>query len=240
VKVSTIYDQDPDGEGPLPLIHHDPYEIDLGTLVGNPMAFLRSHVCNGSIDRESLGGLAVSIIVLSLQEKLVLQPSGTQRIARVTVEAKAPKVGDCSEVELYVVDQSGVTCTDSQGRPLGCAAGGANFTHQGTSNFAVLRGASTRVCVTSFRRGDANADARVDISDAVFVLGYLFLGGLEPACKDAADADDDAVLDLSDGVLILNRLFANRPGTEIPPPGIYSCGTDETPDALSCLESAGC
>ena len=40
-----------------------------------------------------------------------------------------------------------------------------------------------------FLRGDANSDTGIDISDAVFTLTYLFSGGGEPTCKDAADAD---------------------------------------------------
>ncbi len=31
-----------------------------------------------------------------------------------------------------------------------------------------------------FARGDGNSDGRLDLSDAVFVLSYLFLGGPEP------------------------------------------------------------
>ena len=32
-----------------------------------------------------------------------------------------------------------------------------------------------------FVRGDSNADARVDISDAIFMLRFLFLGDLQPS-----------------------------------------------------------
>jgi hypothetical protein len=51
---------------------------------------------------------------------------------------------------------------------------------------------------TPFVRGDGNADGTIDLSDAVFVLGYLFQGRQEPLCLDAADANDDGDLDLSD------------------------------------------
>lgn len=38
----------------------------------------------------------------------------------------------------------------------------------------------------AFLRGDANASGKVDLSDAVFTLNWLFLGGLAPSCPDAA------------------------------------------------------
>ena len=57
----------------------------------------------------------------------------------------------------------------------------------------VLLAATPRVWsqLPTFRRGDSNVDSIVDISDAVHVLGFLFLGDpKELACQDAADADD--------------------------------------------------
>jgi len=45
-----------------------------------------------------------------------------------------------------------------------------------------------------FIRGDANADGRSDLSDAVALLGYLFLGGANVPCDQAADADDSGDL----------------------------------------------
>ena len=39
-----------------------------------------------------------------------------------------------------------------------------------------------------FVRGDASGDGQVDLTDAVLVLTHLFLGGVVPACDDAADS----------------------------------------------------
>src|SRR5262245_42312598 len=61
--------------------------------------------------------------------------------------------------------------------------------------------------VTTFVRGDANADQRTDISDPLSILGCLFSGGACPGCRDAADANDDGSLDMSDVVYLLNFLF---------------------------------
>jgi hypothetical protein len=46
-------------------------------------------------------------------------------------------------------------------------------------------------------RGEANGDGKVDLSDAVFLLQHLFLGGPAPKCQDAADINDSGAVDLS-------------------------------------------
>jgi hypothetical protein len=84
----------------------------------------------------------------------------------------------------------------------------------------------------SFVRGDANADSKVDISDAVKILGFLFLGEAAPRCFDAADSDDNGKLDLSDAISLLYHLFQ---GAAPPPPPYPEAGTDPTPDPLDCL-----
>jgi hypothetical protein len=89
-----------------------------------------------------------------------------------------------------------------------------------------------------FRRGNANADAAEDISDAITVLGFLFLGRPERlACDKAADVNDDGSIDLSDAVALLNHLFLGAPA---PPAPFGECGTDGTGDALTCADSGSC
>jgi parallel beta-helix repeat protein len=89
----------------------------------------------------------------------------------------------------------------------------------------------------AFVRGDANSDGKVDISDAIAVLGYLFLGGAEPSCLESANADDTSVLDLTDAVYLLGHLFLGGPAPPAPYPG---CGLDGTADALGCERFDGC
>jgi hypothetical protein len=81
-----------------------------------------------------------------------------------------------------------------------------------------------------FRRGDANGDGRMDLSDAVFILGFLFIGGSAPGCMDAADVNDDQEVNIADAIFALSHLFTG--GAAPPPPGARSCGSDETPDLL--------
>ncbi len=89
-----------------------------------------------------------------------------------------------------------------------------------------------------FVRGDANIDAKVDIADAIFVLGYLFAHGKTPACPDAADVNDDGKLDIGDAVRCLGFLFSGK-SLPAPSPG---CGADPTIDAFGvcAYRSASC
>src|SRR5688572_13791887 len=85
----------------------------------------------------------------------------------------------------------------------------------------------------TFRRGDADGNQVVNLSDAVATLDRLFRGGAALPCNDAADSDDSGDLDLGDAVHTLNYLFLGGPAP--PAPGPEDCGADPTgPDALGC------
>ncbi len=90
---------------------------------------------------------------------------------------------------------------------------------------------------TEFQRGDADADGQLTIGDAIFVLSYLFLGGVEVACEKSADASDDGKLDQTDAIFLLNFLFLGGPS--IPAP-FNVCGQDPSEDGLSCESFAPC
>ena len=76
----------------------------------------------------------------------------------------------------------------------------------------------------TFRRGYANDDAVVDISDPVYILAYLS-GSNTPPCLDALDANDDDAVDIADPVYLLDYLLNS--GTA-PPVPFSSCGLDAT------------
>jgi hypothetical protein len=78
-----------------------------------------------------------------------------------------------------------------------------------------------------FRRGDADGSGNLDLSDAIFTLRSLFMGGAAPGCEDAADADDSGGLDLTDAIFSLEFQFLGGPPP--PAPGPETCGPDPTP-----------
>jgi len=87
----------------------------------------------------------------------------------------------------------------------------------------------------TFIRGDADQNAKLDITDAVTTLSYLFLGGEEPYCLDALDADDDGDLNLTDAIEVLSFLFLGEGDIPAPYP---DAGLDPSADALGCDNGA--
>jgi parallel beta-helix repeat protein len=60
----------------------------------------------------------------------------------------------------------------------------------------------------TFMPGDANSDTRIDISDAVYLIGYIFMGEPEPSPQEMGDANCDQTLDISDVVYLVTYIFA--------------------------------
>jgi hypothetical protein len=85
-----------------------------------------------------------------------------------------------------------------------------------------------------FIRGDTDSNGRVELTDVIATLGFLFQNGPAPGCMAAADSNDDEVIDLSDGTRTLLVLFA---GVEMPPPWPRP-GADPTP-GLGCERGDG-
>ena len=73
-----------------------------------------------------------------------------------------------------------------------------------------------------FTRGNCNGDQRVDISDAVAILRYLFAGAAEPPCLDGCDVNGDEAVQISDAIGLLAYLFAPG-GFAIPSPRPGEC-----------------
>jgi hypothetical protein len=91
--------------------------------------------------------------------------------------------------------------------------------------------------VGGFRRGDANTDGKVDVSDAINTLLHLFAGEDRLTCLSSADANDSGALDIADAVYVLSYLFA---GKTAPADPFRICGPDPTPDDLTCESFPPC
>lgn len=105
----------------------------------------------------------------------------------------------------------------------------------GDSLFVERQSGSVILIPPTFLRGDANADAAVDLGDPITTLAYLFAAGESPACLDACDANSDQALDVGDAIYLLQFLFDAGPPPSAPFPG---CGSGTT--ALGCADSAAC
>jgi hypothetical protein len=78
--------------------------------------------------------------------------------------------------------------------------------------------------------GDANFDLSVNVSDAVWVINYVFIGGPEPqpvlAC---GDANGEGSVNVSDAVWIINYVFIGGG-----PPGDCSPGSSNWHNGDCC------
>lgn len=116
---------------------------------------------------------------------------------------------DCDEdqvPDLLAIDLGIVEDLDGNGTPDGCVP--------------------LPAATAFFLRGDPNGDLTIDISDSMGIFSWLFTGGTEPPCLEAADANSSRDVDLSDGVYILQWLFTSGSDPLAPFP---DCAQAEAP-----------
>jgi PKD repeat protein len=80
-----------------------------------------------------------------------------------------------------------------------------------------------------FQRGDTDSNGIIEITDAIKMLNYLFLGQPAPRCRDAADFNDAGRIDITSPIALLNFLFLGGAQPAVPYP---NKGYDPTPDTL--------
>ena len=113
------------------------------------------------------------------------------------------------------------------------------FIEEGFTKIPALRSSTVEVLIVQppfprlFLRGDTDGNGKLELTDAVRVLNYLFLGGVAPGCLDAADVNDKGKIDISSAITLLGYLFLGGAQPAVPYP---NKGLDATPDDLpDCL-----
>jgi len=175
---------------------------------------------------------AVSRVVLSVLNPVILDQVGEFRILNLTVFIDVSGLGPgemAGPCRISVLNTAeGEPPLFVGGLPVTTAVSVNNQTRAPSiRNLAIV----ARVELP-FRRGECNNDGSLDLSDGIFVLGYLFQGGLVPACLEACDMNGDGTLDVSDAVFLLNFLFV---GGVPPPPPFQEC--EDHPGSLGCEDS---
>jgi len=180
----------------------------------------------------------VSAVVLSFQSEIQLPMGEELVILRLQVEGRVPESG-CRAYGVNFVD--GLM---GSGQPvkniLTCGQGITRRDDGGNldSDEDGYEPCSVTFCQRSrFIRGDINGDSHVNVSDSVYLLGFLFMERDPPSCDQGADVDADDRIDLSDAVNLLNYLFRGGPR---PMPPFPDCGLPEKPGALSCALTGSC
>jgi hypothetical protein len=66
-------------------------------------------------------------------------------------------------------------------------------------------------------RGDVDENLRLDLTDAIKILNWLFRGGAPPRCPALADVDRDGRASITDAIYLLNFLFTGGPAPSSDP-----------------------
>ena len=186
-----------------------------------------------TLDGSAFDPLGTGIAVTDAPTLTINVPAGSIEAGRVERVVSAVVSGEganlASEYETAAGTQSGVvfgiayTATGSEGT---------------RSNYVVANDLNAIVEVSlesgiqpQFIRGACNNDSVVDISDATFLLLFLFGDGQAPACFDGCDIDDNGALGLTDAIGLLEYLFTGGAAPADP----QTCGVDPTPET-----TAGC
>jgi hypothetical protein len=157
----------------------------------------------------------------------------TDRIRRLLTSSQATRFDNTSLTNLHSLNL--------QGNPLSCFAHcstipGIEDRNPGIALFHDPMPAECG-CSSSFLRGDSTGNAQLELTDAVRILRFLFLGNETPTCLVAFDSNADNTVELTDAVAILGFLFLGNPPTL---PGMGECETVAPGSVLSCKESQPC
>jgi Dockerin type I domain len=112
-----------------------------------------------------------------------------------------------------IEDQYGIRSNFSAD-PLFCDASAGNYNVDVNSPCVMTKyecgsvvGAMEIACEIEYFCGDANNDKTVNVSDAVWIVNYVFLGGSPPQPMEAGEANCDGDVNISDAVWIINYVF---------------------------------
>ena len=81
-----------------------------------------------------------------------------------------------------------------------------DFAKAGIASLAILAQP-----IPQFIYGDANGDGKVTVSDAVYLINYLFKGGPAPDPLESGNADCQNGVNVSDVIYLINYLFKGGP-----------------------------
>ena len=230
-------------EGPIELTDvaiADPFPR---TSVGEPIKFVELTGLPfgvGPQTEENHG--ARGSVFLGPQER-GMDRDGTFVVARIRVRGRFPDAsGDSATARVLFSGREGTTLRFfGEFQSIDASVGGHSWITRTEGNpplviedceFTLLAAAAS-----DFIRCDANADGRLQISDAIWILTELFVGGAATACREAADCNGDGERDITDAVYALTHLFIDGPA---PPAPFPECGRIDIPVEECPPESTAC
>ncbi|MFH2054908.1 MAG: dockerin type I domain-containing protein, partial [bacterium] len=155
---------------------------------------------------------------------LTTTPSGTQTLTlgdslKVWIQAIDPDGGPptLSVIGDPEVPYSSVFADSGNGRgsfrygPLPLHADSSWTVRFIASDGALADTVTMEINVISYVHGDADGDGIVNISDAIYIIAYIFAGGAAPVPYDAGDADGSGTVNISDVSYLIQYIFNNGP-----------------------------
>ncbi len=110
---------------------------------------------------------------------------------------------------------TGLSLSSSTGIISGTPSDSGNFLVSiratGVSGGSDTKDFTFRIEPQSFVKGDADGNGMVNISDAVYLIGYVFSGGSAPSPLLAGDADCNGIITVSDAVYLISYIFSGGP-----------------------------
>jgi hypothetical protein len=100
-----------------------------------------------------------------------------------------------------------------------CGSAGQTAVGPGSSPSFGVNSGYWQETLYEFLRGDANSDGVINVSDAIYLLNYLFRNGPEPDPYALGDANNDGQILVGDAIFLLNYLFRGGPAPEGGPIG---------------------
>ena len=167
------------------------------------------------VDLNQDGAMSSVALDMSRAELLTLPPFGTQRVCRLKVQATIPP--DDSPRVLTLEFQDGLR---GNGQPVRNVVSFAGVSHAPILGRVEIPLRALPPVPGRQLPGDANQDGAFDQSDAVWLLGYLFLGTADRLPCDGGSAwapeagvaslldwSNDGAIDLSDAIAMLSWLY---------------------------------
>jgi hypothetical protein len=164
----------------------------------------------------SLRTMVLLVLVLAFASTTMADSQKLASQAEETVIKQAPQQSvvyvaptDSFQLDQFSINAAGAIDNSSANFTLGLSLGQPVVGTTSSASYLIGTGFWYESCLAE--PGDANDDGLVNLGDAVYLLNYLFKGGLPPAPNGAGDTNDDGVVNLGDVVYLLNYLFKGGP-----------------------------
>ncbi len=122
---------------------------------------------------------------------------------------KTPTAGE--QIKWQVIAGGGTTNGSSTSYKLSSTVGQTAAGRGTSTNYRLVQGFQQNFTTSSFLCGDADGSGTITISDAVYLINYIFAGGPAPNPLLSGDADCSGSITISDAVYMINYIFAGGP-----------------------------